>query len=319
MRTRTVNFAPAPASPLRSAAPITRALLLLCLPLCGCSTLNSIEHSVAGLVGGGEESTAAAAPRETTTARPGKDFYTGKYSFVRIEASEAGATSALPVSVDATRLSALLGEIKGSGSDFKGKPLFSAEELSEMAPVLADALSQARSGQDVVFASSGKHSGASLFETESVTTGRLFVEGGRLQLIFGMTRVNFGDELRGNHTLKPFVIGSRNKSLASAAPVGGASWATRAGREDWLSLDPQQLAKGAVPDVPQAMPAVSARASAPAAASPVAVPASGPAASAPIDAEAAERRLSTLQRLRQKGLISEQEYQDKRKAVLDGL
>jgi len=40
---------------------------------------------------------------------------------------------------------------------------------------------------------------------------------------------------------------------------------------------------------------------------------------APISAEAAERRLQTLQRLRDKGLISEQEFQAKRQQVLDGL
>jgi hypothetical protein len=300
-----------------AAFPLLRGfgLAALCLTLCACGTLQKIEN-----VFDGDSAAAAAAPASNAErrplARPGKDFYTGKYSFVRIEASEAGAHSGLPLALEAERLATGLAELKGIGSDFKGKPLFSPDELTELVPVLVDACAKAHDDQDVVFAIAGKHSQATLFETESVTTGRIFAEHGRLQLILGMTRINFGDELRGNHTLKPFVPGSRTAKLASASPVGGASWTVdSAARPDWLSADPATLGK------PAAAVSTAGAVSAPtAAAAPVvAAPALARPATEGIPAEVAERRLSTLDRLRQKGLISEQEYQDKRKAVLDGL
>ena len=310
------------ALPLRKAF-CTAALVL---PLMGCSTLHSIGH-----VFDSDATPAEAAPaKAATAARPGKDFYTGKYSFVRIEASEGGARSALPLTVDADRLSASLAELRGNGGDFAGKPLFSKDELAELVPALHDALAQAQAGQDVVFAITGKHSSVPLFESESVTTGRVFVADGRLQLIFGMTRVNFGDELRGNHTLKTFVPGSRAQLRASASPVTGTGWQINSGaRPDWLSIDPATLNAAAA-----SVPAATAPAPQPAPGSQAAPAPNGvgmqPAAPAPAVAgvppvpesspgEAAERRLATLERLHKKGLISDQEYQQKHQSVLDGL
>jgi hypothetical protein len=282
----------------------------------GCSTLNATEKYLFG--DASAPATALAAGSTATPAqRPGKDFYHGKYSFVRIEASEPGGRSGLPLRIEAERLSAALAELHGSGTEFKGKPLFSADELTELVPVLVDALQQAQTAQDVVFAIAGKHSQATLFETESVTTGRLFADSGRLQLILGMTRVNFGDELRGNHTLKPFIPGSRAKALESAAPVAGASWVVASGRPDWLSIDAPALSQSATPASAAATAAPPPVAATPPAVAPMPAPALAPTLSA--DPDVVERRLSTLQRLRQKGLISEEELQTKRKAVLDGL
>jgi hypothetical protein len=310
------SSAPTNVAPLRC----TLFTMALWLPLAGCGMLHSIERSLGGEDGAAQGATA----KSRQIARPGQDFYKGKYSFVRIETSEAGSYSALPLVVDDERLSAALTELRGSGADFAGKPLFSKDELTELVPVLKDALAQAHADQDVVFAITGKHSSVTLFESESVTTGRMFVADGRLQLIFGMTRVNFGDELRGNHTLKTFVPGTRARALASASPVSGPSWTVQSSaRPDWVSLNFAVLtAKAPAMPPAAAVPAVATDA----ATKPITPRLSNPAAASDSAASTesepgsvAERRLITLQRLRQKGLISEQEFQEKRRAVVDGL
>lgn len=279
------------------------ALSALCLALGACSLLRSTADSAGRAAG-------------TTSARAGQNFYDGRYSWVRIGPSEAGGHSALPLTVNPDRLSAALAELRGKGGNFDDKPLFSKDELTEMVPVLVKALAQAGNDQDVTFASTGKHGEYTLFEAEAATAARMFVDDGRLQLVFGMTRLNFGDELHGEHTLKTFLPGSRSHALATATPVAGPSWQVNPTRPDWISVDARWLGEATPPSTP-AVPVAPAAPVTPAAMVPA--PAAAPAAAVDDGGASAERRLTTLKRLHDKGLISEQEFQDRRKAILDGL
>ena len=72
--------------------------------------------------------------------------------------------------------------------------------------------------------------------------------------------------------------------------------------------------------LPHAVQPVQPPAAQPPAAPSAQPPAAAPGTTAPANsADEIERRLSTLERLRQKGLITEQEYQEKRAAILKQL
>jgi hypothetical protein len=156
----------------------------------------------------------------------------------------------------------------------------------------------------------------------------LFVQGANLQMIVHDARFDFYDKYRGTNTEPRFTSGSRNS--ASGADVQGAGLASP--RPDWLSIPLNSLMSVAgAPQAPAAPATVAAPAPAapaqvqPGAAAVVAAPpaaAVAPAPRRPLDAAGAddiERRLETLKRLRDRNLITEEEYQQKRKEILQAL
>jgi hypothetical protein len=231
--------------------------------------------------------------------------------FTRIElvAREAGAeANQHPAALQADVLRQLLAQVqlveRGAA-----QALFSADELNELSGPLVQALSRAGPGDDVLLLSSARREGA-MFLAPTAVTARLFVQGGELQLIVRAARLEFYDAYRGTHQPPRFEFGSRTASGSASLRSAGAT----SRRGDWLSI----------PLVPVAVQAVPASPAAPAAATPAAVaptpaPAAAPVARKPLDAAGAEdieRRLETLKRLRDKGLITEEEYQHKRKEIL---
>ncbi len=303
----------------------------------GCGTLQSAGQALLR-----DDGTAAAAqPAMPAAVQPpamqgaGQEVYRGKYSYVRIVPAENGAATSFPLVVDEDRLGSLLKELLGAANaSFSDRPLFSRAEVAELVPPLRVALGTARSGEDVLFAVTGTHKPLSLTETESVTTGRIFVADGRLNLILGMTRVNFGDALKANGTLRSFEQASRHAGLTTAEAVHGTSWQPIvASRADWLGVPIEKLGYFGTLAAPAVVtpalgaasggraPMLAAPATADTLSARASAGASGSTASAASNAEdgAAERRLATLERLRQKGLITQQEFDTKRKAVLDGL
>lgn len=233
------------------------------------------------------------------------------HEFTRIELAprEAGAEpNQHPAALQADALRQQLAQIQSVGRN-GAQPLFAPDELGELVLPLTQALGRAGPGDDVLLLSSARRAGEMLMSPTAVTV-RLFVQGGKLQFIVRDTRLEFYDTYRGTNVAPRFSFGSRK--AASGATVQSAA-ATNL-RPDWLAIAPQ----GAAP----ANPAPAAAALAPAAA-PAPAPAGTAATPAParkaLDAAAAEdieRRLETLKRLRDKGLISEEEYQQKRKEIL---
>ncbi|HEX3140918.1 MAG TPA: SHOCT domain-containing protein [Rhizobacter sp.] len=177
----------------------------------------------------------------------------------------------------------------------KHVPLFAADEAVELAGPLSQALERAAPGDDVLLLSSARREGG-LLGSPAAITARLFVQGGALQFIVRDARFAFYDTYRGTNVAPRFSYGSR--SAAGTAVLESAGAANR--RADWLSLS-------------MAAPA----AAQPAAAQPAATAA--PAAKPAEPGQGAEQRLETLKRLRDKGLITEDEYQQKRKEILQQL
>jgi len=219
--------------------------------------------------------------------------------FTRIElvASEAGAESNQhPVAVSAEVLRQQLAAVQFMGRN-GAQALFSADELGDLAGPLAQALGRAGPGDDVLLLSSARREG-DIFVSPMAVTARLFVRGGQLQFIVHDARFEFYDVYRGTQAPPRFRFGSR--SAAGAASVQSAGATNK--RADWLAI-PLQVAT-----VPAGAPAVAAPAA-------VAAPPVRKALEAPA-VDDIERRLETLKRLREKNLITEDEYQQKRKEIL---
>ena len=272
------------ASMRRSAPSLGLALLLGCAVLVGGQGLAQAEP---------------AKPRPNQRVWSISDF-----NRVELISRESGAEpNRQPVQVPADTLMQQLAQIRFV--DSKGpQPLFSPEELADLVPALAQALGRAGPGDDLLLLSSARRS-TGLLPTRSAITARLFVQGDNLQFIAHDARYEFFP-YRGTQADTSFTFGSRH---SKGAAVLQSDLATNR-RADWLSISLQAMP----PAPPSAAPApVAAPATAPAAASPA------PVARKPVTpSESAdiEQRLETLKRLRDKNLISEDEYQQKRKEIL---
>jgi len=293
--------------------------------------------------------------KDSASARVVSVEYEGKFSYVRIENAEPGAPpNEHPVNIAVPALRSVL--VAVVLPDRKSEALLSNEQLDEIAGPLAAALAKAGAGQDVSFAVSGRHGFLGPLAPRLTTTARLFRRDGQLQVIFGRVRHNFESQYRATGYLMPFEPGSRAKVIDSAAMVAVASETLgTVRRPDWVALRldapaaaaaasgasagaaaastgaatavPAPATPAAVPPpVPTSSPATAAPAAAatPTPAPPRAGPPAAPAPqAAPPDADTLYRhvaeRLRVLERLRKDGLITEQEYQDKRREILKAM
>ena len=301
---------------------LSRGLLLA---LCSASIL-AVAPAHAGLMDKifGSGSTPADAPRAT----PGQRLWTiREFTQIQLVPREAGAPEnqqPVQLSTEGLRQQLALIEIPARSGT---APLFATDELNDLVVPLVQALAVAGPGDDVLLLSSSRREGGILGSPMAVTA-RIFVQGGALQFIAHDSRYDFYDNYRGTHIEPKFTYGSR--TAAGVAVLQSASASNR--RPDWLSISLQgpsapnvPVAAPATPAAPAPLLAVPATAPAPAAVvAPVARPAAPPAAvpaapRKPLDAAGAEeieRRLETLKRLRDKNLISEDEYQQKRREIL---
>jgi hypothetical protein len=237
--------------------------------------------------------------RSTTGAPPvrgatGRQLWRlSDYTTVELVAREAGAPdNQHPCTVEANTLHAWLQQIQVVRAG-TAKPLFAIDELNNILPSLIEALSRARPDQDVALVSAARHEDNTFFGI-TAATARLFAVDGRLNIIVHDPRFDFFDTARGSGMAPRFTIGSRTAEGTTPLRSAGAT----SKRLDWLVL-------GAVAPVPEPV--------APASPAPVAAP------PAPPPEQEAERRLTRLKRLHEKGLITKSEYDKKRAEIIKGL
>ena len=191
--------------------------------------------------------------------------------------------------------------------------LFHPEELSDLIEPLAEALSVAGPGDDLLLLSTHRR-GEGILRTPTGLTARLFVQGDALNLIVNDARRDFVNAYIGSRIPPTFSFGSRTTASGVALQDPGATLK----RADWLAIPLQRAAA-----TPVAAPAPVVLPLAVPAAQPAAVAAPAPApaarAAAPAPADEIEQRLLTLKRLRERNLISEEEYQQKRREILQAL
>lgn len=186
-------------------------------------------------------------------------------------------------------------------------PLFAPEELDELAPALAKAFDSAGPQDDLLVLSTARREGR--FATPTALTARMFIRDGKLQLIVHDTRQDFMEAFRRAHIAPHFTYGSRTHASAVTLQSPGAT----AVRGDWLSLPMVSVAGPGAP-APGATPAGAVPAT-PAPAAATALPATPIAPPGPSTTDP-EQRLQTLKRLHDRGLISDEEYRQKREEIL---
>jgi len=188
--------------------------------------------------------------------------------------------------------------------------LFSDDEAGDLSGPLARAFAIAKPTQDVLLFSSSRRD--SYFVPPVGLTARLFLVADKLNVIVAQPRVDYYGQWRINQSVRPNLeFGSRAKGSTTKlqAPEGVLS------RADWgvLPLVAAATAPAPARTAPPAIPPAPAVQAAPAVAP---APAPAPAAAPVTDPEA---RLRTLKRLRDGGLISEEEFQQKKAEILKTL
>jgi len=231
--------------------------------------------------------------------------------FVALEPLEQGAdgSNAHPAEIAPETLTSLLASIDVRIEDAKGSaPLFTQESLQALVPQLHQALRAATAKDDVTFAVIGLYSSLyGLAKSPMVTTGRVFRRDGHLNLIIGMAQHNVNE--REDRRLAPFVPGSRLKARDGAwqlMPHAGLDFFTLK-RKDWIVFSDAPLPVA----INQPEPAKNL----PSQHTPVAAPHQ----QTPADTRNPVERLTLLKELRDKGLITEDEYRGKRQQILNGL
>jgi hypothetical protein len=154
-----------------------------------------------------------------------------------------------------------------------------------------------------------------------VTTARVFRRDGQLNVIAGLVRRDFESQFRGSGLLIAFEPGQRAQAVERSAKLAVAPGSGSQVRDDWIALSTSVAAAAPAAAPAAATPAVAPAAAAAGAAS-AAMPSTPAAAPAPAakDADALYRstaeRLRALEKLRKDGLITEAEYQEKRRQIL---
>jgi hypothetical protein len=249
-----------------------------------------------------------------------------EFSTVQLLAREAGAPeNQHPVKLNADALRIALGQFKSLDSRGKERALFDTDELAEISEPIAQAFANAEPGDDVLLVSSARRDG--FLAPPTAVTARLFIEGGNLNFIAHDSNFEFVHIVRSTSMSPNFLYGARGK--ASDVKLVGAGAGNR--RSDWLTVSLTQATTVPTPPPPPplvlaAPPAAAATLTpAPAPAPLVAAPAVPAAPAAPIvkpadpKADDIERRLTALKQLRDKGLITDDEYKQKRKDILQSL
>jgi hypothetical protein len=253
-----------------------------------------------------------------------RKLWESRDQFVALERSGTGIANDHPLELSPDRLTAILASIQVTTADNRSpQQLITNQSIEALVPHLVQGFRQAEPGDDVTFAIIGLYTSAmGLAKSPKVTTGRAFYKGGRLNVIFGFVQKDFNE--RADRRLYPFTPGSRLKtsegeewSLLPQPGQGGYSIV----RKDWVTFgDDWRVAAVQAPVAEHRVPL------------PQAVPATvTPAQPAPVQIvpdqtskpdngkRSPAERLTTLNELKDKGLISIEEYRDKRREILNGL
>lgn len=240
-----------------------------------------------------------------------RSVWTAREQFVKVVPRERGespdAANDHPAALSPAALRRLLVSPRISGGGEGATSLFTDGELKVLEDAVATGLRQAGPDEEVTFAVFGYHPALmGLAREAKVTTGRIFLRDGRLNLILGIVHREVSDHE--DRRLYPFVPGSRLKPSALAVRIvpapDGAPFTLK--RSDWLIFDPA-ASVSAVEAAPAALATM-----------PSARPPESPRTDERPDRSIAQR-LMILNDLRSRQLITEDEYRAKRREILDAL
>jgi hypothetical protein len=249
----------------------------------------------------------------TVCASDVRYLWQSRDQFVALEQQDSTATGPAqpnehPLDLTLDRVTAILESIEMRADD-GGKPeaLLTRPAVQALAPQLRRALQQASPTEDVTFAIIGLHDALyGLAKSPKVTTGRVFYKAGKLNIIVGLVQQEVRD--RDDRRLFPFTPGIRKKPLEgewTLLPQHGQNGYTQI-RKDWVAFSTEWQATVAQPPVAEKIvPSTSAR--------------PAPSIKQSNDARNPAERLNTIKELKEKGLISEEEYRSKRMEIFNTL
>jgi hypothetical protein len=269
--------------------------------------------------------TTGAPPAADNTAAGPRVWKLGEFSAVRLQAREAGApANQHPAVLNPERLRVELAALELAPRSGDKVPLFSADEIGTLVPALVRAFAAAAPADDVLLLSTARREGGYLSIPMSLAA-RLFMQDGALQLIVSEARSDLYGSYRASRIVPAVDFGSRARDAATNL----RSVSANARRANWLALPVLGVAAAstAAPPAPAATaatPATAAAVVAPAAVAPAAVAKPAEAAAPARTRDAAffaeqEQRLRSLKRLREQDLISEDEYQQKRREIVQSM
>lgn len=250
-----------------------------------------------------------------------------------------------PAAFQPDQVQALIASLRVKASGGETVSLTSSARMSSLARGLSKAFAQAGSRQDVAFVVFRR--GGGMFDgSRHVTSGRLFYRDNTLNIIFGAFDKKVGPFEK--VAMKSLTFGSRGQagSANTQALLDAASWHYQGDRRDWVEMPATKAAIAsavqAAPEIIESTEGQSGRSfdygpaavkantggatQAPATPStdnrknsrvPTSADDATPAASS--DWGRIEERLSQLKRLRDKNLITADDYQNKKDALLQQL
>ena len=224
------------------------------------------------------------------------------------EQPSAGVPNEHPGTLDQALLRGLLATLEWQEkTDEKPVPLFTDYELSVLSEQIRTGLARATADQELVFALIGNHRALmGIAKRRQVTTGRVFLSQGRMHLILGTVHEDVGEYE--DRRLKPFVPGTRATPAVSSGQVIVLPAVGEKRRADWLVINPA----AAIPKSLTVQPG-SGDENIPAA---DVVPSRKQPGQTGKGPKSIEERLLLLNGLKEKGLITEEEYRLKRKEIL---
>lgn len=229
--------------------------------------------------------------------------------FVALEPQDAVKTGSAalnehPAAITDAQLATLLATLQFRATESAAtEPLFTRNTLETLTPQLTLGLGKAAPGEDITFAVIGLHDALyGLTKEPRVTTGRLFVRNGRLNLIIGLAQQDVNE--REDRRLAPFTPGSRKAEAAGEwrlqVPTEQTGYTMV--RRDWVTVATDWQPRPSV-DSPSTAPLKQAPA----------VPNQREQLRSPAE------RLTILKELKTKGLITDEEYRSKRLQILNEL
>jgi len=227
----------------------------------------------------------------------------------------AAPANAQPADVSVGRIREILASIavRTQGNN-QAIPLFNDDELATLGEQIHTGLASAGPDEDVTFAIIGHHAAfMGLLKRRMITLGRVFCQGGELNIIFGDVLRDVND--KEDRRLHPFLQGTRNgggpREVVLTVRPEKEKFIMK--RPDWVVFPiagpvstegsptaPEKMEKGGKPDTvvqpatPGKEPAVSGR-------------------------KGIEERLMMLNDLKERRLITDEEYRAKRREILDEL
>lgn len=258
----------------------TRGKLALLL---GCGLLAAVSLPQVAQAAPGSRYIACA-----TCAPPDLAWGEGEFDQVHLVATAPGVTNLHPQTVPVDALARSLAALRLDGGD---RAWLDPDAAQQLAHALSKTLAQAGPQQEAAFLITSKIAGGVL-GTRLGNSGTAFIDANGLNLILAESQVDFIGRYRATRMERPFRFGQRDQ--ASGVKVAGEGAMQR--RADWLVLP----LGGAGPHTRTMLQ---------------------PHPAAMRDEQfyqAQEMRLKALKRLREQDLIAEQEYQAKRKEILQG-